>query len=266
MMSEYILKVGHDGAERLDLLSEVFSSYSQYFLKDIGLKKNMKVIEFGCGTGTMTTWIAQQVGPSGHVIAIDASEQQLELAKMNAKQAGLTNIEFIRARLEEVKFEENSIDLIYSRWLLMHLPHPENALKQMYTLLKTNGILACDEPTSDTLFTSPRNKVIERFNDCFLLLGKKSKFDFNIGDKLPSLLINLTCRLIKPRFIQPIISLQMAKKFISMAAKESISHIVKENIISDKEATEMLEALHKLPEDKLEYYAFPRQAQIAGIK
>ena len=41
----------------------------------------MTVIDIGCGTGLMTKWLAEQVGETGHIIAIDNRENQLELAK-----------------------------------------------------------------------------------------------------------------------------------------------------------------------------------------
>ena len=81
-MNKYILKVGEEGAERLDLINQVFAPYNQYFLTDVGLKAGMKVIELGCGTGIMTSWIAKQVGNNGHVVAVDTSSEQLKYAQM----------------------------------------------------------------------------------------------------------------------------------------------------------------------------------------
>lgn len=265
-MSEYILKTGDAGAERLDLLNRVFSPYSQSYLLDVGLKPGMRVVELGCGTGVMTTWIAKHVGDSGHVTAIDGSKEQLDYARKMASEAGIKNITYIHSTVEEISPENNAYDLAYSRYLLMHLPDPVFALKRMHSLLKPQGILACEEPTASSLLTYPKNNVIEKLNEYFIKLGKKRGINFNIGDELLPMLINLDCKLLAPRFVQPIISIEMAKEFLILGAKEVLSVVIKENIISEQEASDLFKALQNIPNDKSAYYAFPRQAQIAGIK
>lgn len=264
-MSKYILKVGEEGAERLDLINQVFSPYSQYFLTDIGLKPGMKVIELGCGTGIMTSWIAKHVGNNGHVIAVDASSEQLRYAEMNAKKQGLSNIEFVNINAEEINFEKESFDFAYSKLLLMHLQNPALILNKLYQILKPKGILSCEEPTASSLLTHPHNESIEKMNMHFIRLGEKRGIDFNIGDKLPELFINLSLSLIRPRFIQPIISIKMAKEFLLLGVKEISDTMIKENIISEQELLNILNDINASGDEK-SYYAFPRQIQIAGIK
>lgn len=264
-MSNYILKVGEEGAERLDLINQVFAPYSQYFLTDVGLKSGMNVIELGCGTGIMTTWIAKQVGNNGRVVAVDASSEQLKYAEINAKKRGLFNIEFVNAKAEEIDFEKNSFDFAYSKLLLMHLQNPAFVLNKLWELLKPKGILSCEEPTAASLLTHPHNEAIEKMNMYFIRLGEKRGMDFNIGDKLPALFISLSLSLIRPRFIQPIISIEMAKEFLLLGAKEVSDTMLKENLLSQQELSNILTELTDTGDNEA-YYAFPRQIQIAGIK
>lgn len=258
--------MGDEGSERLDLINEVFAPYSHYFLMDVGLKPGMKIIEFGCGTGIMTAWIAKQVGPSGHVVAVDASSDQLEHAKRTATQQGLDNIEFIHATAETFNSADSLFDFAYSKLLLMHLKDPLFVLQKLKSLLKPKCVLACEEPTVSSLLTYPHNAVIEKMNEYFIQLGEARGMDFNIGDKLPEIFTNLSFSLIRPRFIQPIISMQAAKKFLSLAAREAFDAMVKEGIISQENPDRILKLLRDIPEDNSAYYAFPRHIQISGIK
>ena len=73
-MGDYILEVGQKGVDRLHRLDDILGPYSRRFLLDAGLAQGMKVIEFGCGTGNMTKWIAEQIGPDGRIVAVDSSE------------------------------------------------------------------------------------------------------------------------------------------------------------------------------------------------
>ena len=73
----------------------------------------------------------------------------------------------------------------------MHLRDPERVLDEVNKYLKPGGVIACEEPHAGSLTTTPRNEHIERFNELFIQLGKLQGFDFNIGDKLYSILNRL---------------------------------------------------------------------------
>ncbi len=59
----YVLAVGPAGVDRLALLNQIYGPFSEAFLSECGLRPGMTVMDVGCGTGTMTAWIALQVRP-----------------------------------------------------------------------------------------------------------------------------------------------------------------------------------------------------------
>jgi tRNA A58 N-methylase Trm61 len=54
-----------------ELAYEILEPYSQGFLIQSGLCEGLRVLEFGCGAGSMTPWLSQMVGMSGRVVALD---------------------------------------------------------------------------------------------------------------------------------------------------------------------------------------------------
>ena len=80
MTEKYCFTVGEQGQESLGLLEKGFNEQTQYFLQKHGLKPGMKVLDIGCGLGFMTQIIAERVGDSGKVVAIDNSDNQIKAA------------------------------------------------------------------------------------------------------------------------------------------------------------------------------------------
>ncbi|MGO9122979.1 MAG: class I SAM-dependent methyltransferase [Desulfomonilaceae bacterium] len=266
MMSEYLLQVGKKGFDRLKFINDVFGEHSKNFLIRAGITEGKRVLEVGCGTGSMTTWLAKQVGMNGQVIAVDASEEQLEIARKAAEKSGFTNIEFIWSTIEALDLRSDFIDLAYSRLLLMHLRDPERVLVSINKYLKPGGVIACEEPHAGSLTTTPRNEHIERFNELFIQLGKLQGFDFNIGDKLYSILKSAGYSQLHAVFVQPVISMAEAIDFVLMAAAELSPVAVKSGMVSEKDVKKMLLDLQNSRSEEDSYYTFPRQAQIFGYK
>src|SRR5262245_48145325 len=90
----YILATGGKDVERLRLLHEVYGPGTEALLHRVGLREGQRVVEIGCGSGNIACWVAERVGPSGTVVAIDNSPGQIEVARKQAQVRGLGNIEF----------------------------------------------------------------------------------------------------------------------------------------------------------------------------
>jgi 2-polyprenyl-3-methyl-5-hydroxy-6-metoxy-1,4-benzoquinol methylase len=101
------------------------------------LSSEMKVLEFGCGTGSTALIHAPLVG---HIDAIDFSEKMIVIAKEKAKTQGIGNVTFRTATIEAWQAEDQSYDVILGLSILHLLEDKEAVLAKVHQLLKPGGI------------------------------------------------------------------------------------------------------------------------------
>ncbi len=101
----------------------------------------MRALDIGTGTGQLAVYLAR----SGYdVTGIDLADKMISRAKRYAASQKL-NIDFQTGDAEQLKYEDNSFDIVVSRNLLWTLPHPGKALKEWRRVLKPDGtLILCD--------------------------------------------------------------------------------------------------------------------------
>src|SRR4249919_1285763 len=111
-MARYVISGGREGYERLRLLARVRWPETAQLFADIGVGPGQTCLDLGCGGGAVTMELAKLVGSSGRAIGIDMDEVKLELARADAAEAGLANVEFRRADVDEWS-EPEAYDVAY---------------------------------------------------------------------------------------------------------------------------------------------------------
>jgi ubiquinone/menaquinone biosynthesis C-methylase UbiE len=145
-------------------------------IKRSGIKKGMRVLEIGCGSGAYTTFVARAVGSTGSVEALDiqpAMLSQLEKKLSLPEYSDVTNIQTHLASAYELPFDDGSIDLVYIIAVLFEIPDRAKALAEIKRVLKPGGILAVTEFLPDPDY--PLRKTVAR-------LGTSA--GFNVDDIL----------------------------------------------------------------------------------
>lgn len=113
-----------------------------------GIQKGMQVLEVGCGSGALTTFVARAVGKKGNVYALDIQPemlQQLEKKLSQPENKDITNIKLIESNAYDLPFDDNSLDLVFMVTVLGEIPDHDKALKEIKRVLKPGGILAITE-------------------------------------------------------------------------------------------------------------------------
>jgi ubiquinone/menaquinone biosynthesis C-methylase UbiE len=183
----YILATGEQAISRLDLLQRIFGPGTRELLSAAGLSPGMHMAEIGCGTGLTALWAAAQTGPHGSVVAVDASREQLRVAERNSERAGIANLSFHEASAYDLRLPGESFDLVYSRFLMCHLNDPCKALIEMGSILKTGGILVCEDHDNGGIFTEPKTRTYQRLVEISDAVNRTRGLDSYIGLKLPGL-------------------------------------------------------------------------------
>jgi ubiquinone/menaquinone biosynthesis C-methylase UbiE len=188
--------VGYCRSHTKMLQERVFSTCENFLLPY--LKRGMKVLDCGCGPGTISVGIAEKIYP-GELVGIDIYRKHIKLAQQTAKQAGLKNTKFVFGSVFALPFVKNSFDLVFAQALLAHFKNPIMVLKEMLRVLKPGGIIALREPYYDKFILYPRSAIInEAFTKRWSVADKTG--DYCLGLKLHTLLRQLNLKQIKHQF------------------------------------------------------------------
>jgi SAM-dependent methyltransferase len=129
----------------------------------------MKLLDCGCGVGTITLDLAEIVAPA-QVVGIDRDESQLALARSLAEQRGITNVTFEVGNVYELAYADASFDAVLAHTLLIHLSDQVRALREMRRVLTPNGIVAVSDDDYGNIIGSPDNcapyqllKIVEKY-------------------------------------------------------------------------------------------------------
>jgi ubiquinone/menaquinone biosynthesis C-methylase UbiE len=150
------------------------------------LRSGMRVLDVGCGPGSITRGLAERVAP-GQVVGLDLSKDTLESARRDAAARGLDNLRYEEGSVYELPFADASFDVAYAHQVLQHLREREAALREMLRVLRPGGRLAIREVDWDTVAYWPRDPWIDRFVEVHLKTWYRNGGEPQMGRRLRAL-------------------------------------------------------------------------------
>ena len=263
----YALKVGEKGRERLEILNKICNPFSIAFLKQAGLRPGMSVLDIGCGTGIMSSEMAELVGPKGSVLGIDVSIEQINLAQGLAEKKNQKNVSFQELSVHELSQLKAGFDAIYARYILCHVTAVEQILKHAYSLLKPGGLIVCEDLCGlEALFCYPPNAGYSAFMKVIKAQFDVQNTDPAIGMKLPFMLSQAGFKKNICQLQQPILAQANEKKVFRLGVREVASAIVSGRLISEQEVDVAEKQLEEFESNDSTFATFFRYAQIAYRK
>jgi len=137
--STYLLdNAGKEVPARFAVLSTLLDPGTIRHLQDRGVGSGWHCLEVGGGGGSIASWLADRVGPTGRILATDIDPRFLE-------SLNVPNLEVRRHDIAKDPLPEAAFDLVHARLVLMHLPERETALARMISALKRGGWLVDEE-------------------------------------------------------------------------------------------------------------------------
>lgn len=142
--SDYALGYTNFEHERLIRQAARIAPYTERLFREAGIGPGQRVLDLGSGVGDVSMLLARIVGPTGEVVGIERDPYSIARAKARAVEAGLRNISFTQADVNQIVTDQ-LFDAAVGRFILMFLPDPASVLRCLMKLVRPDGILVFQE-------------------------------------------------------------------------------------------------------------------------
>jgi len=126
------------------------------------LHRGMRLLDVGCGPGSITVDLAEVVAP-GDVVGIDIQSPLVAQARARAAARRLTTVRFDVADLYRLPYPDASFDAVFANGVLMHLREPARALVELRRVLRAGGMAGLRDPDFATTLYAPMTPLLEQW-------------------------------------------------------------------------------------------------------
>jgi len=183
MAREETYVLGHEAAS--DVMAQRDAAHFASFFTRY-LSSGMRLLDCGCGPGTITVGLAESVAP-GEVVGIDFAEEEVIRARTLARQRRVDNVRFDVGDATKLEFAESSFDAIFFHGVLCHLNQPITALREARRVAKPGAVIGAREPDARGNLIHPDTSPLARALELYETVRRRSGQDPWIGSKLRSL-------------------------------------------------------------------------------
>jgi ubiquinone/menaquinone biosynthesis C-methylase UbiE len=151
------------------------------------LQPGMRLLDCGCGSGSITVGLAQVVAP-GQVTGIDISEAEVARARDRAAAEDITNVHFEVGNVYQLAFPAHSFDALFAHNVLEHVGEPIKALREMQRVLKPGGVLGVRDVDWGGFLVRDTAEVVHKYWVWYEAVWARAGGHSRIGRELRGLL------------------------------------------------------------------------------
>jgi ubiquinone/menaquinone biosynthesis C-methylase UbiE len=151
------------------------------------LRPDMRVLDVGCGPGSITLGFANAVETS-EAVGVDLQQPQIDQARALAAKKGVTNVQFETADVYSLPFSNDAFDAIFANAVLWHLREPLKALAEIRRVLKPGGIIGVRDCDWGGRIYAPATSRLDEWFELTVQIRRRNGGDPFLGRKLRSLL------------------------------------------------------------------------------
>lgn len=164
---------------RLAMLQQYQDAPTIRCLEQTGITAGWRCLDAGAGAGSISRWLAGQVGPRGAVLAVDLDTSLLEESD---------NLGVRRHDLRTDELPEAAFDLVHTRLVLTHLPEREEVLDALVRATRPGGWVVVGDIDFTPVRLDREDEAFEQVTESYSVISAKAGGDPAIGPKLPEML------------------------------------------------------------------------------
>lgn len=247
---DYVLGTHDEEVARLGLQHRVWRPHVLDAFRRAGIGPGASVIDVGAGPGFASTDLAEIVGPSGNILAVERSRRFLDVLEDRARRLGLANIEALELDVAESGFGEGTADSSWCRWLLSFVSDPRRTVGHIAAALKPGGRAVFHEYADYGAWrTLPPDPDVERFRSFVVQSWRDSGGEPDIALRLPGWLNEEGLEIVEMR---PLIHVSRKGDFIwqwpASFMASGAKRLAELGYVGEEESERLATALDRLPE------------------
>ena len=141
------------------------------------LHEGETVLDLGSGAGADVLISARRVGTTGKAIGLDMTDEMLELARANAVEAGVENVEFVKGYIEEIPLADSSVDVVISNCVISLSANKLKVLAEAARVLKPGGRFAVSDVIADPDMDEATRADMEQWTGCIAGALTRKEFE-----------------------------------------------------------------------------------------
>jgi len=145
------------------------------------LAADARVLDVGCGPGTITAGLADRV-PLGRVTGIDTAREVVEQAREAV--GGRPNVDFAAGDVYALDFPDDSFDVVHAHQVLQHLGDPVRALREMSRVTRPGGLVAARDGDYGAMAWYPEFPVLDEWRARYIAVARANGGEPNGGRRL----------------------------------------------------------------------------------
>jgi arsenite methyltransferase len=146
------------------------------------LHEGETVLDLGSGAGADVLISARRVGNTGKAIGLDMTNEMLELARTNAADAGVENVEFVKGYIEDIPLADSSVDVVISNCVINLAADKRKVLAEAARVLRPGGRFAVSDVIADPDMDEATRADMQQWTGCIAGALTREEFEQSLAD------------------------------------------------------------------------------------
>jgi SAM-dependent methyltransferase len=146
------------------------------------LHEGETVLDLGSGAGADVLISARRVAPTGKAIGLDMTDEMLELARANAREAGVDNVDFVKGYIEDIPLADDTVDVVISNCVINLSADKGTVLAEAARVLRPGGRFAVSDVIADPDMDHATRSDMEQWTGCVAGALTHDEFEAVLAD------------------------------------------------------------------------------------